>query len=109
MYRRALKYFSATLAFAVVTLPVWARPESLKSTIVVSSPLKVGSSTLAPGHYDVIAEGNQAKFEHGGKVVAEVSYTLKTLPSKAHGDEFIVDHDQITEIQFAGKTQAIDF
>ena len=64
---------------------------------------------LPPGHYKVIAEGNEAKFEKGGKVVAQVPCTLKTLPQKAQQDEFQVDDHRLVQIDVSGKLQAITF
>jgi hypothetical protein len=44
-----------------------------------------------------------------GKVVAEVPCTWKTLQSKPAYDEVLIDGGAVTEIEFQGQTQAIDF
>jgi hypothetical protein len=64
---------------------------------------------LEPGQYKVVAEGNTAKFERDGDIVAEAPFTWKTLSSKPEYSEVMTDHDRITEIDFSGKTQAIVF
>jgi hypothetical protein len=113
MTRRVSLFIVAIAAFAVMTLPALAKSNSnpiLKTTFDVSSAMKVGSTTLAPGHYEVQVEGNQAKFQKDGKAVAEVPCTVKEQPNKAANSAIhIDDHNQITEIQVSGKTQAIEF
>ncbi len=69
----------------------------------------MNTTTLAPGEYKVIAEGNKATIEKGGKVVAEVPCTLKTLSNKAPQTAATVDHGSLTEILASGKTEAIEF
>lgn len=92
-------------------MPVWAKPNSnatIMATIDFDSTTKLGSTSLTAGQYDVVAEGNQAKFEREDKIVAVVPCVLKELSSKARHTEFLIDHDQLTEIQVSGKTQAIE-
>jgi hypothetical protein len=112
MSRRLFSFFFAIVVLTAVTFPVWAKTDSnasIKTTITLYSKVTLGSTSLAPGHYDVTVEGNQAKFEQGGKVVAQVPCTLKTLASKAPQTQFLADQGRMTEIQVSGKTEAIDF
>jgi hypothetical protein len=112
MTRRLFTVFLAIIALAVMTLPALAKPNSnatIKATFDILSTMKVGSTTLAPGHYDVVVEGNQAKFERGGKTVAEVPCTLKNQSTKAQHTQLTGDNGQLSEIQVSGKTQAIEF
>jgi|SRR5579862_8091703 len=113
MSKRSVLFSAIVMAvFALMTLPSWARPNSndtLSANIQLYSAATVNNTTLQPGQYKVIAEGSQAKFEKGGKVVAEVPCTLKTLSSKPPETEFVIDHDQLIEIHVSGKMQAIDF
>lgn len=111
MTRRLLPLFTLA-AVVVMAIPALAKSNSsnsLNTTVDLYSTATVNNTKLAPGEYRVIAEGNQAKFEKDGKTVAEVPCTMKTLPSKASSSEFVMDHDKITEIQVAGKTEAIEF
>jgi hypothetical protein len=106
--------FFAIAVLALMTLPTWAKnnpsAESIKTTIDLSSTVNFSpSTTLAPGQYQVVAEGNQAKFEQNGKIIAEVPFSWKTLPSKAQHTEVLMNRDRITEIDVSGKTQAIEF
>lgn len=112
MTRRLLPLFTVAAAIAVMAIPALAKnnsSNSLDATLDLYSTATVNNTKLTPGQYRVIAEGNQAKFEKDGKTVAEVPCTIKTLPSKASSSEFVMDHNQLTEIQVAGKTAAIDF
>jgi hypothetical protein len=112
MSRRLLPLFIAAVAFAVVTIPAWSKSSSSNSinvTITLAQKANVNTTTLDPGDYKVVVEGTQAKFEKDGKVIAEVPCTLKTLSTKALQTETAIDHDQLTEIQVSGKTEAIEF
>ena len=95
-----------------MSVSVWAKndsSDSITTTIKVNSTVTVGSAKLAPGEYRVVAEGNQAKFTQGSKVVAEVPCTLKEISAKAPQTSFVLDHDSISEIQVSGKSKAIEF
>lgn len=110
MSRRLLS-LSAIAVLGLMILPAWANnnsKDSIKTTIDITSTSKVSGTTLRPGQYTVVAEGNQAKFERDGKVVAEVPCTVKTLSTKSPNNQLVMDHGQITEIDLSGKTQAIE-
>lgn len=111
MSRRLFNIFLAIMALGVASVSVWAKSDSndsITATIKITSTTTVGSTQLAPGDYKVVVEGSQAKFEKGGKVVAEVPCTLKDLNYKAPQTEFVLDNNQISEIQVSGKTKAIE-
>jgi hypothetical protein len=107
--------FLVLLTFALwtaISVPSWAKNnsnDSLKTTVDISETATINNNTLAPGQYTVIAEGNQARFEQDGKLVAEVPCTWKTLSSKPPYSAVMTNHDRITEVDFSGKTQAIEF
>ena len=70
----------------MMTLPVWAKPnssEALKATVNLTETTTLNNTTLTPGQYKVTAEGNQATFERDGKIVAQIPCTWKTLPNKS--------------------------
>src|ERR1700728_1654876 len=109
--RSLLKLSLIVGVLSLLTIPVWARPNSkdnLHATIQVMSAVSLGDKTLQPGEYDVFAQNNNVQFKQDGKLVAEAPYTMKTLPNKAQATEFFTDHDHMTQIQVAGKTEAID-
>jgi len=93
-----------------MALPIWVTAaDSIHKTVHIGSNATVAGKTLTEGDYDLMVNGNQAKFTSKGKVVAEVPCTWKTLPSKADHDIVMIDGGALTEVQFQGKTQAIDF
>jgi hypothetical protein len=94
-----------------MALPLWvtAATDSLHKTVHLGATATVAGKTLQEGEYDLVVSGNQAKFASKGKVVAEVPCTWKTLPAKADHDVVLTSGSAVTEIQFQGKTQAIDF
>ena len=111
MSRRVFPFLTIAV-LTLMTIPVWAKPNSsdaLKTTINLSQPATLNNMKLPAGEYKVTAQGNQAKFERDGKIVAEVPCTWKTLSNKAPYSEIMTKQDQITQVNFSGKTQAIEF
>jgi hypothetical protein len=112
MPRRTLPLFLAIMALTTMSVSVWAKNDSgdtITTNLKLTATTSVGTTKLAPGEYRVIADGSKAKFEQGNKVVAEVPCTLKDVSGKINQTTFVVDHDQLTEIQVSGKTKAIEF
>jgi hypothetical protein len=104
------RFFTALVA-AGMALPLWATAatDSLHKTVHLGSAATVAGKSLQEGDYDLVVSGTQAKFERKGKVVAEVPCTWKTLPAKAEHDGVEINAGAVTEIEFKGNTQAIDF
>src|ERR1017187_4873965 len=116
MSRRLLSILLAIL-LAIVTLgtmnvSVWANNDSAGTTtanIKLWTATTVGTTKLAPGEYKVTADASKATFQQGNKVVAEVPCTLKDISGKISVTTFATNHDQITEIQVAGRSKTIEF
>ena len=109
---RLLPLYVTAAMLVLIAIPSRAKTNSSSSvsvTITLAVPATVNNTTLAPGDYKVVAEGNKATIEKGGKVVAEVPCTLKTLSNKAPQTAATVDHGRLTEILASGKTEAIEF
>ena len=104
------RFITAVVALGMA-LPVWATAaDSLHKTVHIGSNATVAGKALTSGDYDLVVDGNQAKFtSKRGKVVAEVPCTWKNLPAKAEHDMVMIDSGAVTEVQFQGKTEAIDF
>jgi hypothetical protein len=83
--------------------------DSIHKKVHLGGSASVAGKTLPAGDYDLMVEGNQAKFQSKGKVVAEVPCTWKALPAKADHDEVLIDKGALTELEFQGNNQAIDF
>lgn len=104
--------FLAIMALTAMSVSVWAKNDSgdtITANVKLTATTTVGTTKLAPGNYKVIADGSKAKFQLGNKVVAEVPCTLKDFTGKINETSFVIDHDQLTEIQVSGKTKAIEF
>jgi hypothetical protein len=100
------------MAGIAMTLPVWAKPAAqttLRAQIDIVSRAQLAGKTLQPGHYMVVVRGRDAKFQRDGKTVADVSCSMKTLHQKARTDAAYLNGHQLTEVQFAGRTEAADF
>lgn len=112
MSRRLFPLFLAIFAMAAMSVSLWAKNESadaLTTNVKLTATTTIGSTKLAPGDYKVVVEGGKAKFEQGSKVAAEIPCTLKDFSGKINQTTFIIDNNQLTEIQVAGKNKAIDF
>jgi hypothetical protein len=100
------------MALSAMSVSVWAKNDSgdtITTNLKLTSTTSVGTTKLAPGEYKVIADGSKAKFEQGNKVVAEVPCTLKDFSGKVNETTYVLDRDQLTEIQVAGKSKSIEF
>lgn len=112
MSRRTLSVFLAILAVAAMSVSVWAKNDagdSLTVNVKLTAATTIGTTKLAAGEYKVVVEGSKAKFEQGGKVVAEIPCTLKDSTAKVNQTSYIMNNDQLSEIQVAGKNKSIDF
>ena len=133
MFRRILQFSITALAVALVAS---AQSIPMSSTINLHSSTQVENKTLPPGEYRVVVEANNAgndlcafvspvkngrrviggnvgsdqKLRSEGIVVAEVPCTLKTQTDHVSGSDFaVIEQDRLTEIQFSGKNEAVDF
>jgi len=107
--RLRLRIGTAVMATGLA-LPLWlTAADSIHKTVHIGSAATVAGKSLSEGDYDLQVNGNQAKFTSRGKVIAEVPCTWKNLPAKAEHDIVMIDGGALTEVQFQGKTQAIDF
>lgn len=99
--------FLAVLAFA---LPAFAK--SVSQPIVLTQPATIGSTTLQPGHYKITAnlESDQVlvKNQNNGKLVASVTGKVVTLNQKSPYSAVVFNGRDIHELQFSGKTEAIE-
>ena len=112
MTRRLQLFFLAVMALTVMSVSVWAKNDagdSLTANVKLTSTTTIGTTKLAPGSYKVVVEGGKAKFEQGSKVLAEIPCTLKDFAGKINETTFIIEKDQLTEIQVAGKSKSIEF
>lgn len=99
----------AVLAFAA---PVFAHSKTESQPIVLTQPATIGSTTLQPGQYKITAnlQSDQVlvKNQNNGKLVATVTGKTVTLNQKSPYSAIVFNGRDIHEIQFSGKTEAIE-
>jgi hypothetical protein len=96
------------VAALAISFPAWAAPA--RKTVHIQHRLQVGDTTLAPGDYTVVVDGNEATFNQGKKVVAKVSCAVKESGTKSPQDVVVYDANAaITEIRYAGQSQVVTF
>jgi hypothetical protein len=105
--RIGAKHFLAGVAVLALGLPVWARTES--SELDVDHSVTIAGKQLSPGDYELKVEdnGTQVTVTKYGDVVVQVPCHWIQLPNKADSTEVKSSDNQITEIDFKGKTEAV--
>jgi hypothetical protein len=101
------KHLIGLAAIALMSLPVWARAES--TTLIVDTPTQVGETSLQPGQYDLKVEpnGDHVTVYHNGKEVATAPCQWITLDKKSSQTLIQTKDGHVTEIDFSGKTAAV--
>ena len=107
------KRMLASAAVLALALPMWARSVSTKTYEVEwtnNQTTKIGAVEVQPGNYSLKAHGQSGSLDvmQDGKMVAQVPCTWITLSKKAVNTEVEVDHNKIVQVEFAGKTEAIE-
>jgi hypothetical protein len=64
-----------------------------------------------PGNYQLRAEEGQSELQviHDGKVVATVPCHWTKLTNKPANSEVQINDNQVTQVQFGGRIEAIEF
>jgi hypothetical protein len=101
------KHVVTFAAVALMSLPVWARPET--TPFIVDTPTQIGQTSLQPGQYEIKADPNADHITvyHNGKEVATAPCQWITLGKKAAQTEVLTSQNRVTEIDFGGKTAAV--
>lgn len=97
------------LALLVMALPVWAKTDSIQ--YVTTQPTTIEGHKLAPGTYTFNASDttNKVAVEKNGSTVATLPCKWIQLPQKAAKSEVLSNNSKVTELKFAGKTEAATF
>jgi hypothetical protein len=103
------KHVLAGLGVVFLTLPVWAHTNS--ADLQIDNPAVIGGTQLKPGQYELrVKDGaTQVSVVQDGKVVAQVPCKWIQLPKKAENSEVTVSENRVSEIDFSGKTEAVQF
>jgi hypothetical protein len=97
-------------AMFLFALPVWAgHIDSFAWR--VDKAATIGTTQIKPGVYDIRAEEGQTTLQvyHGKALVAEVPCHWIQLPAKAASSTVELDDDKVSEVEFGGRTAAVDF
>jgi hypothetical protein len=109
MRTRTKSYLAAIVMFGL-SLPLWARTNSVP--LQVDHTLTIGNEQLTPGQYSLKANDgdNQLRIVRNGdgKTVATVPVEWIELAQKARQSEVLMREDRIVQIEFDGKTKAIE-
>jgi|SRR5579862_1726466 hypothetical protein len=108
--RRSVKKYLGGLAVLLLALPVWARPEkSYSAQWDLSQATAIGNVQLKPGTYTVQAYTTQNTLDvvRDKKVVAQLPCHWIQLPQKASETEVETNNNQIVQVEFSGKTEAV--
>lgn len=108
--RWSVKQLFGGLAILVFAMAVWARPDkTYTAQWNTSQATMIGNTQIEPGTYKVEARENQNTLDimRNGKVVAQTSCHWIQLPKKAQDTEVDTNHNQIVEVEFSGKTEAV--
>lgn len=106
------RVYLVALGVLLMVLPIWAKPKPDRTDTAQWSPMQmvmVGSTQVDPGVYTLRAEesGKTLEVLQNGKVVAETTGHWTQLPKKAANTEVLTDNNKITQIQFQGRTEAL--
>jgi hypothetical protein len=109
---RCAKQFLAGTAILFLAAPIWARPEGSRTYTAewyATQATNIGNIRIKPGQYTVEARENENTLDilRDGKVVAQLPCHWIELPKKAEDTEVDTNNNQIVQVEFAGKTEAV--
>jgi hypothetical protein len=103
------KYIAA-FTLSLISLPVWAAHLDSMSW-ELHETTTIGSAQVEPGNYLFRAEEGQSELQiiQDGKVIAKVPCGWTHLMKKATESEIQILNHQMIQVQFAGRSEAIQF
>jgi hypothetical protein len=109
MLIRRTHYLSGALAVLILVAPSFASSRKDSTDFNPVQPTTIGSTQLQPGQYRLEAtEGqNQLNVVRDGKVIATIPCHWVQLPIKADNSEVLSNNNQVTEIRFQGRLEAV--
>ena len=104
----------ALTAFLAAALPPIAAPKMkevvggivAKGTFTIVADKSLGSATLKPGNYQVIASDSQVSFLLKGKVVAQAPAEWRNT-DRVDSNAIVDESGSIREIRFRGKKRSL--
>ena len=100
------------LAILFLAAPIWARAERVRTDTAQWDTLQatmVGTTKVKPGDYQLQAQETKDTLDvlSNGKVVAQVPCRWIALSEKANDTEVMMNKNEVVQIQFRGRTEAI--
>jgi len=102
--------YLVSFAFSLIALPAWAA-HSDSFSWEIDEITAIGSAQVRPGNYLFRAEEGQSELQiiKDGEVIARVPCHWTHLSNKASSSEVKTLDNQIIQLQFAGRREAIEF
>lgn len=105
-------FFGAVAAIAVLTAPAWAASTSShkdSTSIDFGQATAIGNKQLQPGKYTLEAKEDQTQLNvlKNGRVIATVPCHWVQLQKKANNSEVLSNKNQVNEIKFGGRREAV--
>lgn len=99
--------YAGFFALLILAMPVWAHTAT--ATVESNGNVTIAGTQLKPGEYQLKVEDNADHLvvTQNGKVVTQVPVQWIQLNNKAPQTEVNINSNQIVEVDFAGKTQAV--
>ena len=106
------RHYLGVLSVLILTMPAWAGSNSFHKDSTdydVIQVTMIGNTQLQPGHYTIKATETEKQFEvlKDGKVVATVPCQWVRLPKKARETEVLSTSNQVNEVKFGGRKEAL--
>lgn len=100
---------TALSLLAFCALPVWAHTDSAQLTVLDATT--IAGQQLKPGNYKLEVQPDQTQMKivdtNTSKTVAEVPIHWIHVDKAPSSNQVILDHNNVTEVEFSGKTQAV--
>ena len=102
--------YLAVLVLSLISLPVWAAHTDSMSW-ELHETTTIGSAQVEPGNSLFRANEGQSELQiiQNGQVIAKVPCSWIHLTKKAPESEIHILNNQMTQVQFAGRREAIQF
>ena len=102
--------YLAILAFSLFLAPVCAAHTDSASW-EPTQPTIVGDAQVKPGNYLLKADedDHEIRILQNGKTIITVMCSWEDLPKKGADTEIKVNHEEVIEVQFKGRPEAVVF
>ena len=106
--RKVALRFGLALAAVALALPMMAKTDKAadakgkSTTLQIGAPVKFGTTTVNPGTYKLVIDGDKATVSNGNKVVASVAGHWEDRKQKAESTGFDSTNGQVDDIFLHG-------